>query len=272
MQRKAIVLPKLVSFVIPTLVQIDMLKKCIKSIHDVCMKPAGGTIPYEIIVVADGSPLPILKELKCIKESLGFRLIINLQNLGYTKPVNMGIRQAAGDYIILVNDDIVFEDPNWLNSMIRLFNHHPRIGIAGCRLIFPDRTIQHGGMVYVGGFHMAILKHRGQPENYKEANKILRTVTVAGGIMVIRRQVIRDIGLLNEDFLILGSDTDYCLTAHTRGWRVIYNGRCYAIHHESQTRKKFEIGGLPPTQKQDLTRLYHKWKDRLEAMHKKGMI
>jgi len=247
-----------------------MLGRCIQSIHQVCMK--GSSIPYEIIVVADGSPAPIQERLKKMSSSLRFKLIINPTNTGYTKPVNTGIRHAEGDPVILVNDDIVFEDPAWLSSMLKVFGKDPKIGIVGCRLLFPNRTIQHGGMTYVGGFHLAVLKHRGQPENTKEANRVQRTVMVAGGIMAIRRAVIDGIGLLNEKFCILGSDTDYCLTAHCRGWKVVYNGRTYAIHYESQTRKKTEKNGLPPIQRRDLERFYNKWKEPLKKMHEAGMI
>jgi len=232
-------------------------------------------MPYEIIVVEDGGPRKICNELQNLSKSMGFKLVIQERNMGYTKAVNEGLAYAEGDLIILLNDDIVFDQEDWLDHTLEVFGLHPKIGVMGFRLLYPNREIQHGGMYYIGGLQLLGHKYWRNPENNPEANKVLRTVAVTGAVLAIRREVIEDIGLLSEEFVMLCSDTDYCLRAHTKGWMVVYNGRSYAIHHESRTRGQMELDPNDPIhdiQRRDLIRFQEKWAAALANFHRNGQI
>jgi len=269
---KPLYTPAKISFIIPTLNNNKLLEQCIKSINDVCMAGASASIPYEIIVVKDGSPSGINQSLKEMSAELSFRLIENSTYLGYTGTINLGIRNSSGDLLILLNDDIRFEQKEWLSLILDTLQKSPRVGIIGCRLLYPNRRIQHGGMYYCGG--LQLLGHRswGRRENTPDALKICKTAAVTGAILVVRRPVVDDIGLLNEDFTMLCSDTDYCLSAHQKGWMIIYNGKAYAIHHESQTRRSLGSRLLGAVEQRDLIKFYRKWSRVLSYMHARKMI
>ena len=265
--------PKLISFIIPTLNKTALLEQCLSSIHKVCMSDKPPYLDYEIIVVQDGNSQDVTSELQRLNDLYHFRLFQTGRACGYTRTINHGIRKAAGDLIILLNDDICFEQNDWLALMLKSLQLHPKVGVIGCRLLYPDRRIQHGGMCFTDGIQLLGHKHWGQPEDVPDALKVHRTIALTGAILAIKRDVVNEIGFLNENFIMLCSDTDYCLTAHQHGWIVIYNGRSYAIHHESQTRRQFKYPNrLSKLESHDLYKFYMKWSSDIKHMHLEGMI
>ena len=261
-------LPILISFIIPTVDKIDLLEQCLTSIQDICMKGRESYINYEIIVVQDGVSSDITGKLVELCSSFDCAFVQTGQASGYTAAINRGLEYAKGDLLVLLNDDIRFEQEEWLDLIIKSFQLHPRVGIVGCRLLYPDRNIQFGGMYYTDDFQLLRHKFQGQRENEPGAQKVLRTAALTGAILVVKREVYSEIGTLNQNFAILCSDTDYCLTAHMAGWYVLYNGRAYAIHHESQTRKEYyQIYKLDKIEHRDKQLFYYKWSQKLKHMH-----
>ncbi|HHY83594.1 MAG TPA: glycosyltransferase [Clostridiales bacterium] len=250
-----------------------MLEQCLSSIRNVCMAQAPQDIKFEIIIVQDGKSDAIAQRLKELCTRYHCMLLQANRSVGYTYAVNMGLRKAAGDLLVLLNDDICFEQKEWLDYIIKAFQLHPQVGIMGCRLIYPDRRIQHGGMTYIGGLQLLAHKYWGCQENEPGAQKVVRTVAVTGAMLAIKREVYNQIGPLNENFVIMCSDTDYCLTAHKKGWFVLYNGRAYAIHRESQTRILIpKQSKLNKIELNDKVLFYRKWSSELKQMHMQGII
>ncbi|MEM2618953.1 MAG: glycosyltransferase family 2 protein [Candidatus Hadarchaeales archaeon] len=220
---------KLVSIIILNFNKKDLLQKCLDSI-----KRNTSYTNYEVIVVdngsSDGSQAMIERRYYWVK------LIKNEKNLGFAKANNIGIKAARGDYILLLNNDTIIAQKDWLNNMVAAAEGDPRIGIVGCRLIGPDGTIQHAG----GWFDI-----RGTGHYVKDVDVITEVDYVTGAALLIKREVIDKIGLLDEKFSPLYyEDTDWCARCRKAGYKVVYTPKSTIIHVGSSTASQLYFSSL----------------------------
>lgn len=192
--------------------------------------------PAEIIVVDNGSNDGTSDFVRTHYPEV--TLIRAPRNLGFAGGNNLGLLNATGDVLVLLNDDTEPE-PGWLAPLAREFQLHPRLGIAGVRLLYPDRrTIQHmGGLIELNG----LTKHTsyGAAVERQEQFDSFGADYVTGAAFAIRRRVIREIGLLDEGYWpIYFEETDWCERARRHGWKVRVVPESTVIHHESQTTEK----------------------------------
>lgn len=197
--------------------------------------------PHEILVVDDGSGQDVWDNLLRICEAEGAHFIYNEENKGFAATCNVGMGQANGDVVILMNNDIRMLGPSLdLLADATLFLD---AGVMGTRLLYPDLTIQHAGQVYVqdrnGDFFDHYCRHR--PRYFPEATVIRRRL-VTGAFYAIHRRTIDTIGFLDERFRMAVEDVDYSLSTLEAGFPVVYNGAIEAIHMEGKTR-----GSTPAT-------------------------
>lgn len=159
-------------------------------------------------------------------------LMRNNQNIGFSKASNQGIHYALANgtkYILLLNNDIEITDGKWLQTMIKLLESDSKIGIVGCKLLFPDEKIQHaGGVIKLRGAY-----HRGECEEDRgQYDKVESVDYVTGAALLIKSDVIRKIGLLDEGFTPLYcEDTDWCVRAFLYGYKVVYTPNPTLIHY-----------------------------------------
>jgi len=219
------------SIIIPTINNTKLVKDCITSLKNVTTG-----IDYEIIVVDDGSNQNIQNSLKKLSKQLNFQLICKSENTGFSTTINRGIQAASGKYIVLVNNDIIFIQHNWLEKMVKTTHQDPRIGIVGCRLLYPDNTIQHGGMYFNSDHNRCSHYYRNQPADYNPALNINKVPFVTGALMLIKKEVIDEIGLFDESIFASPEDVEYCLRAREARWIIMYCGQAKAIHLEGATR------------------------------------
>lgn len=199
---------------------LDALRKC---------TPA----PFETIVVDNGSTdglAPFVRE-----NHPEVVLVRAPRNLGFAGGNNLGILNATGDAVILLNDDTEPE-PDWLASLDLEFRLHPRAGVLGCRLLYPQtRKVQHlGGIVHANGLtdHAAW----GEDEGASRALESREADYATGAAMAIRRECLAQVGLLDECFWpIYFEEIDWCERARRAGWTVRIVPASTVIHHESQT-------------------------------------
>jgi GT2 family glycosyltransferase len=158
-------------------------------------------------------------------------------NLGYAGGNNLGLRRTDAPFAILLNPD-VYVQPNWLAAMIRPFQQDPRTGIVGCKLHYPDgQTLQHAGGYLIPpralpGHHGIGQRDEGQYDSRREVEYVI------GAAMALRRQMLADIGLLDEDFFLYFEDADLCYRARAAGYRAMYEPAATAVHVESATTVK----------------------------------
>lgn len=220
----------LISVILPTLNGSDRLKRCLSSFFHTVRRRN-----IEFIVVDDGSDPVEKSRIRKMARTYGVQLLENEKRQSYAISVNRGIQKATGDYLLFLNNDIVFHQPDWIHRLIQTSQEAKNIGVVGCRLVYPDQTLQHAGGVLKRDYRYVHL-FRGKPKNYKPARCTYDVVSVTGALMLIKREVVTDIGGLCEDYPLSYEDVDFCLRARQTGWRIVYCGSCWAVHEEGVTR------------------------------------
>ncbi|HEX2952946.1 MAG TPA: glycosyltransferase family 2 protein [Bacillota bacterium] len=222
--------PPHVSLIIPTIRQVDLVERCIKTILKYTSY-AG----FEIIVVDNGSDHAIQTQLKRVIAKYNCRLILQNRNTGFAAAVNRGAMEAKGDFLVLINNDIEFFSADWLQRMLQAVNP-PNVGIVGARLLYPDGRIQHAGVRYVPALKSFDHIHRNKQANYPDALLTKEALAVTGALMLVKKELWRQLGGMSEEFFIAMEDVDFCLRARKKGWRVVYCGCAVAYHMEGKTR------------------------------------
>ena len=199
-----------------------------------------GSYSYEVIIVdnhsQDGSQEFIQQEYP------GFHLLINHRNEGYTQAINSAIRVSRGDYLAVLNPDSK-PGPNSISTLIKFLKTNDNIGIVGPKVIASDGSFQRScrrGVARpaaVFSYFLGLAKRypndqrfTGYHLNHLDENEINEVSGVSGSCMVIRRKILKDIGYFDEQFFAYQEDSDYCLRAKERGWKVYYNPHSIVKH------------------------------------------
>ncbi len=207
------------SLIIPTWNGAAFIGPCLRSLH------ACTQLPIEIIVVDNGSQDGTVE---LVRTHSTVRLITNARNLGFAHAVNLGLHAATGQVLLLLNQDIVAQ-PNWLEPILQRLQQEPDVGIVGSKLLYADGRVQHAGG------HLLTPSCEGV--HYADDNPANTIDFVTGAAFAIRRACWQAIGNFDEDFYpAYFEDVDYCLRAKASGWRVVYEPRSVLTHHESQSR------------------------------------
>lgn len=158
-------------------------------------------------------------------------------NNGFAAGNNLALRQLDTPYAVLVNPDVIVA-PDWLRALISAMQTDPTIGIAGCKLYYPeDKLLQHAGGAIT--LPQALPHHFGLRETDRGQHDTLRDVDyVIGAALAVRRTVIQAIGLLDEGYFLYFEEVDWCARARRAGYRVVYVPQATAVHYESITIKR----------------------------------
>lgn len=223
------------SVVIPTRDRWDLLGPCLKSLQSTAW-PSGR---LEIIVVDNGSTDPTtLSQLSGARESGQIRLIRDDQQFNWSRLNNLAARQAAGELLVFLNNDTEVNDANWLKKLA-VHALRPGTGAVGCKLLFEDRTVQHGGVIAgiqgVAGHAHLFLKADGS--GYRQLATTTHEVSaVTGACLAVSRTNFEAVGGFDEDFRVAFNDTAFCFSLHKLGKRNVYVADPLFIHYESKSR------------------------------------
>jgi GT2 family glycosyltransferase len=233
---------------------LDLLVRCLVSLWTTA--PDAG-----VLVVDDGSPeRSLLEPLAAAIDELGYELIAKEENEGFSRTVNVGLRRAleTGRDAVLVNADVEFHEPGWLDRMVARTDRQGRpAAVVGARLLYPNGCIQHAG-VYFSPRTRAFW-HRCQygPSNLPEAMRpVLCPVT--GALQLIRHETLEAIGIYDEGYRMAHEDVDYCLRVFESGRECIYDPTVCAVHHESAFRGR-STPKVEKWQRDSFLRLLTKW-------------
>jgi GT2 family glycosyltransferase len=208
----------------------ETLNQCLSSILK------NTATPIQIVVVDNGSTDQSVEMLQ--REFQSVKVIQNSSNRGFSKANNQGIKYAAAqgaDYFLLLNNDILITQEDWLTRMVGLLESDRSVSMVGCKLVYPDGRLQHaGGFVGVAG-----AGHRGDGEkDTGQYGKIEFVDYVTGAALLTKAQVIRRVGLLDEGFTPLYcEDTDWCLRARFCGYKIAYMPNPTLIHKHGSSAK-----------------------------------
>jgi GT2 family glycosyltransferase len=167
------------------------------------------------------------------------RLISNEVNLGFAGANNQAAAVARGKHLILLNNDTK-PLPGWLDAMLDLADSDPQIGAIGAKLLFPDDTIQHGGVVFTNALMGSYPRgpyHHNYLIPYNDPESSIRTdfQVVTGACLLTPRALYERLGGLDEVFWNGYEDVDYCLKVGEAGYRVVYEPAAMLYHFESQS-------------------------------------
>ena len=228
------VLPK-VSLIIPTRNGLQLTRQCIESIVEKTTYP-----DYEIIVIDNGSDDPdTLRYFETLKADDRIRVIRDERPFNYSALNNAGVKQAHGDIIGLLNNDLEVISPEWLTEMV---SHalRPEVGAVGARLWYPDDTLQHGGVILgIGGWagHAHKGFSKGSPGYVGRMSLISDFSAVTAACLVVQKNRFEAVGGLNETELqVACNDVDLCLRLREAGYRNVFTPYADLYHHESATR------------------------------------
>jgi GT2 family glycosyltransferase len=225
-----------ISVVIPSRDGFALLKTLLDGLADGTDYPA-----LEVIVVDNGSTDPRVFALyEASKRRFpAFRAEVNPEPFNFSRSVNRGIAMAAGERVLLLNNDIEILEPGWLREMAACFAY-PGTGIVGARLLYPDRRIQHAGVV-VGFGGLAAHWFAGAPERFYGPMGRLAVrqsfTAVTAAAMLVSRDCIERTGPFDEAaFAIAYNDVDFCLRAGAAGFRTLWTPFATLLHRESASR------------------------------------
>jgi GT2 family glycosyltransferase len=192
---------------------------------------------FRAIVVDNGSSDDSFQRLQ--KEFPEAHLIRSEENLGFCGGNNLGIESALenrADYVLLLNNDTVV-DPDFLNELVQTGESDRRIGILGPKIFYysePKRIWYAGGYVKYGS---GACRHFGQ-DHMDEGGKfdsLVDTEFVTGCAMMIKSELLREIGILDEKLFIYWEDSDYCMRAKAAGNRLVFVPTAVVWHKVSRT-------------------------------------
>jgi len=215
----------------------DILRDCLNSIQH-----THSDSEYEIIVVdnhsEDGSIELINNEFPDVM------LIKNDENLGFTKANNQAIKITMGNYILLLNNDTVVTNTYCFDRMIEYMKKNPQVGILGCKLLYPDGTLQSCGESFPsvwGIFKSQILftktwKRLGK--NKQGDNHFKKVDFVCGACLMTRKEILDKVGLLRENYFMYGEDVEFCYRVHRAGYEIGVLTDESIIHLHSKSTEK----------------------------------
>jgi len=225
-----------VCIIIPYREYIDMTRTCVEALRAVT--EYGN---YEIVLVDNWS---LSDEAAAFaREMAGLanvRVLRVAERFNYSLLNNLAVAETRSEFLLFLNNDVFVTQPSWLARMVGEALADPLVGIVGAKLLYPNGTVQHAGVVLgVGG--VADHAHRGRAAD--DPGYMARAVcaqefsAVTAACLLCRRDAFAAVGGFDEiDLRVAFNDVDLCLKAGAAGWRVVWTPGVVAEHQESLSR------------------------------------
>lgn len=240
------------SIIIPSFNTKELLRQCLRSVISDQWSVVSKKPVTEIIVVDNGSTdssVEMLKKLQTSKkpatrDSFGMpklQVFFNKENLGFAKAVNRGIKKAKGEYILLLNSDIIVQ-PGALKAMVDFAKTHLLVGVVGGRLLDPDGSVQ-ASVYHFPSLIRAIREFWfNQKDTYQKytphSDQPVVVDAVTGSTMLIPKKIIDEIGLLDERYFMYFEDLDYCRRVKKAGYKTYYLPSAQFAHYHGASGEK----------------------------------
>lgn len=228
-----IAVPEGVSVIIPSKDNPEVLGRCITTL----LETADG-MRTDIIVVDNGSNPENKEKVEALASSLGFRYFHEPMEFNFSRMCNLGASYAKEEFLLFLNDDITCPVSGWIKELAEK-TARPWVGCAGLKLYYPDSIrMQHAGVVNVELGPLHKLQYLPDDRYYYDGrNKgVWDMAAVTGACLMIRREVLAEIGGWREELRVAFNDIDLCYSLLDANY---YNVECndvYLYHHESLSR------------------------------------
>jgi GT2 family glycosyltransferase len=226
----------MVTVIVPTRDKVELLRPCIESVLSKTDYPN-----FEILVIDNGSVDARTREyFEEVTKDARVRILQYPAPYNFSAMNNCGVDHARGSYVCLLNNDTEVVEIAWLTEMMR-FAVRADVGAVGAKLLYPDLSIQHAGVVIgIGG--AAGHAHRslptGKPGYFRQPHVSQFVSAVTGACLLVEKRKFLAVGGLDEDELpVAFNDVDLCLKLQSAGWQNVYVPHAVLLHHESKTRE-----------------------------------
>lgn len=208
---------------------------------------------FEIIIVDNNSQDGSYEKLRNIfSEEINtgrIKTIQNPTNQGFAAANNLAINISKGKFILLLNSDTIVKNGS-IDDTLNYIKNHKDVGAIGCKIVLPNgeldkackRTFPNPKNAFYRLFGFSKVDKNSQSNNYNLDNLdddgVYEVDSLVGAFMLVRKETINKIGLLDEDYFMYGEDIDWCYRIKEAGWKVIYYGAVEIIHHKGSSSKK----------------------------------
>jgi O-antigen biosynthesis protein len=245
-----------VSVIIPTRDRADLLERCIEGLFNRTDYPA-----MEVIVVDNDSRE---EKTKLVFAKYPVRVLSFPGEFNWSAMNNAGAREATGDILLFLNNDIDVIEKSWLRELAERAWREDT-GAVGAKLLFADGTVQHAGIwLGPGGRmrHLLRLSNR-DDEGYLGQLSLLRNLSaVTGACLATRRKVFLELEGFDESFPVSYNDLDFCLRLRQKGYQVVWTPHAELFHLESASRGSSEWRWRK--EEADHKRFCAKWQQEME--------
>jgi GT2 family glycosyltransferase len=255
-------LPK-VSIIIPSRDRPELLDRCVRSVVN-----ATAYTNFEILLIDNGTQNPTaLAMLTELAQDARVRVIADDSPFNYSRLNNDAVAVAAGVLLCLMNNDIEVLDPHWLHELVSVAVQ-PGVGAVGARLLYPDGSLQHAGLVLgLDGVAGHPFK-RCRPEQLGAVHRsalVQEMSAVTAAVLVTPKALYQQLGGLNErDLAVAFNDVDYCLRVRAAGYKVIYDAHATFVHHESVSRGKDRSDAARARLQAEVSYMQQRWAQTLQ--------
>ncbi|MBQ1963530.1 MAG: glycosyltransferase family 2 protein [Clostridia bacterium] len=253
----------LISVLIPNKDQIGMLERCLQAICERTEYPN-----YEVLVIENNSTeaetFSYYKALSKRYERV--RLLSWKGGFHYSAINNFAVEEAKGEYVILLNNDVEILTPDWIEEML-MFGQREDVGAVGALLYYPNRTVQHAGVILgIGGVAGHAHKHlrEGNMGYFYRLSVVQNLSAVTGACMLLRASLYRSLGGMSMEFPVAFNDVDLCMRIRKAGYRIVFTPFAKGYHHESLSRGKEDTPEKQARFLQEINRFREKWGKELE--------
>lgn len=255
----------LISIVIANKDHVADLQRCITSILEKSTYEN-----YEIIIVENNSEeKQTFEYYEELKENNRITVITYEGAFNYSAVNNLGVKQARGEYILLLNNDTQVITVNWLEELL-MYAQREDVGAVGGKLYYGDKTIQHAGVVLGLGAHRTAghSHYKQHRENLGYMGRLCYAQDVSavtGACLLVKKSLFEEVGGLEEEFAISLNDVDFCLKLREKGYLNVFTPFAELYHFESISRGLDDQGQKAQRYDRESQRFREKWKKVLEA-------
>lgn len=246
-----------VSILIPNKDKISLLSACVDSILEKSSYDA-----FEIVVIENNSVEPETFTYYDELRRLGKARVIEWPDaFNFSKIVNYGVRQTEGEYVLLLNNDTEVISSDFLETMMGCFQAKG-VGVVGAKLLFPDRTVQHGGVAlgpYRSAGHLFASLPEDDPGYFCRAVLPQDLSAVTGACQLFPRELFERVGGYTEAFEVGLNDVDFCLKVREAGFRVVWTPYAKLFHYEFSSRGRDRGGAQMERAEREIGLLRSRW-------------
>ncbi|MEG2632962.1 MAG: glycosyltransferase family 2 protein [Oscillospiraceae bacterium] len=247
----------LVSIIIPNFDHVEVLRQCIDSIETLSTYKN-----YELIICENNSKSP---ETFAYYEELAKRPNVRIvtweREFNFSAINNFARKSASGQQLLFLNNDIEAITPEWLEEMV-MFTQRKDVGACGIKLLYPNDTIQHGGiaMGVCGSAANICPLYPREHEGYMSRLAIASNMSACtAACLMVRAEVFDEVGGFDEKLAVAFNDVDLCLKIREKGYLIVFNPVAECYHHESRSRGYDKSGEKKLRMEREKEILRDKW-------------